>query len=223
MTLSQFHAMLVTLPCLVNLSLTGLSIHLPRNPFDTSQPISLPTLRSLRIRGNSVPCHRLLSLLALPNLESLSLHNVDSFDSAVIPTLKSLTLEACDFSESELRNMFKVFPCISMLSIDASIPSIYPMLRSDAGRIPPWPQLKSVFLRQLPPADVAPFCLLVLGRAGSDTSISSVYLDKRSRSVLKAKDFMEVLCEHLLVGNCDYLLQWPSDLGYEDPDDWDTS
>lgn len=216
--------MLDALPCLVNLSLTGLSIHLPRNPLDTSEPISLPGLLSLRIRGNSVPCHRLLSLLAIPNLHSLSLHNVDTFDSAVIPTLKSLTLECCDFSESELRNMFKAFPCVSMLSIDQSIPRIYPMLRSDAGLSLPWPLLRSIFLRQLPPADVAPFCLLVLDRARSDASISSVYLDKRSRTVLKSKDFMEVLCSHMFVGNCDYLLQWPADLGYEDPDDdWDTS
>ncbi|GLB40172.1 hypothetical protein LshimejAT787_0800430 [Lyophyllum shimeji] len=222
MTLSQFRAMLEALPCLVHLSLTGLSIHLPRNPLDISEPVPLPSLRSLRIRGNSVPCHRLLSLLTLPALESLSLHNVDTFDSAVIPTVKSLTLEACDFTESELRNMFRSFPDISTLNIDASVPRIYPMLRPDAGQDPPWPQLRSIYLRQLPPADVVPFCLLVLGRVGTDAAVSSVYLDKRSRSVLNAKDFMEILRDQLLVGNCDYLPQWPADLGYEDPDDdWD--
>ncbi|KAG5642427.1 hypothetical protein DXG03_002801 [Asterophora parasitica] len=219
MALSQFRAMFDSLPCLSNLSLTGLSIQLPRNPLDASEPILLPILRSLRIRGNSTPCHRLLALLSLPSLESLSLHGIHSFDSSVIPTLHALTLDQCILSEHELQNMFRAFPCVSTLGIDDSTPGIYAMLRAEAGEKGPWPKLKSIALKHLPPADVAPFCLLVLGRASSTVPLSSVHLDRRSRTVLRAKDFLEVLRELLPVENCDYLAPWPAYLGYDDPDD----
>ncbi|KAF8071697.1 hypothetical protein FPV67DRAFT_891469 [Lyophyllum atratum] len=222
MSLAQFRALIDALPNVVNLSLTGLSIHLPRSPLDISEPISLPTLLSLRIRGNSTPSHRLLSLLALPNLEALSLHGVDTFDSAVIPTLQHLTLDSCIFSEGELQNVFKAFPCVSVLSIDESTPEIISMLHVIVGSSPLWPQLRSIFMKRLPPADVISFCFLVLHRANNNTPLSSVHLDKRSRSVLRTKDLLQVLGEQVLVEDCDYQVQWPADLGYEDPDDgWD--
>ena len=214
----HFQRMLGMLPRLVNLSLTGLSIQLPRDPLDVSSPTPMPSLRSLRIRGNATPCHRLFTLMALPHLESLSLHNVDTFDSTPMPTLRSLTLEACALSQTEVEHIVHAFPAITTLTIDNSVPSIYTMLESDDGKL--WPALEEVFQRDLPASDVAPFCLMLLTRVKADMLLRRLFLDRGSRKALRAKgDYLDMLTELLEVDRCDHWDVWPTDLGYEDPDD----
>jgi len=214
----HFQRMLGMLPRLVNLSLTGLSIQLPRDPLDVSSPTPMPSLRSLRIRCNATPCHRLFTLMVLPHLESLSLHNVDTFDSPPMPTLRSLTIEACALSETEVGHMVHAFPAITTLSIDHSVPSIYTMLESDGGKL--WPALEEVFQRDLRASDVAPFCLMLLTRVRAEMPLRRLLLNRGSRRVLRAKDrVLDMLTQLLEVDRCDHWDVWPTDLGYEDPDD----
>ncbi|KAG6831794.1 hypothetical protein H0H92_007471 [Tricholoma furcatifolium] len=225
MSLAQFQTFLTSLPCLIHLSLTGLSIHLPRDPFQVPQPINLPILCSLRLRGDSTPCHRLLSLLALPNLESLFLQGVGSFDSVVIPSLRFLTLESCSLSRAILRNVFRAFPRVATLGIDDSTPEIYPLLSPEDGEGSsssssiPWRELRSISLRRLPPTDVAPFTSMCLSRLDRGSPLQRIYLDKRSRNVLKSKGLLEDLRKLQPIENVDDLAPWPADLGYQDPDD----
>ncbi|KAG5652769.1 hypothetical protein H0H81_003707 [Sphagnurus paluster] len=219
MSLSQFRAMLDALPCLVNLSLSGLSVQLPRDPLELSEPIPLLRLRSLRIRDVSTPCHRLFHLLSLPILESITLSSLDTFDSGVIPTVVTLSLESCMLQNRQLENMFRAFPNVSTLYLDETTPEIYPLLHENPKGEWVWPALKSIFVKRLPSADVAFFCLMLYARLKSTPPLCSLYLDKRSRTVLLAKEFLEPLREVLDVTNCDQDAPWPADLGYEDPDD----
>ncbi|KAH0585439.1 hypothetical protein H2248_008680 [Termitomyces sp. 'cryptogamus'] len=221
MSLAQFHSLLTALPCLVHLSLTGLSIQLPRDPLQTTVPISLPSLRSLRIRGNATPCYRLLSLLSLANLESLLLQDIETFDSAVIPSLHTLILDSCDLSSVDLQNLFRSFPRVATLSIDSSTPEIYPLLTPDTGSPTniPWPELRTISLRRIPRRDVAPFVNGCLHRLECGSPFRCVYLDKRSRIAVKEKELLHVLRELQPVENVDGHEPWPTGLEYEDSDD----
>jgi F-box-like len=217
---SRFQAMFEALPCLVNLSLTGLTIYLPRDPLHVSSPTPIPTLRSLRIRGSSTPCHRFLSLMAVPHLESLSLHSVDTFDSVPLPTLRSLTLDSCVLSESEIRNILRAFPGVSTFSVDHSVPQAFLFHNMVTEGL--WPCLEAISVRELQPDDAASFCLLSMSRSGDRGRLRRVRIDKRSRKVLKAKGYLQDLRDIVSVENCEHMDSWPSALGYEDPDDdWD--
>ena len=216
MNQSQFQAMLEALPCLINLSLTGLNIYLPRDPLHMFNATPIPTLRSLRIRGKATPCHRFLSLMTVPHLESLSLHSVDTFDSVPLPTLRSLTLDSCIFSESEIRNILRAFPGITTISMDHSLRQ--PFLMQCITNEGLWPCLEDVSLRELQHDDAAAFCLLCMDRLGGEKRLR-VRMDKRSRKVMKAKGYLEVLLDVVSVENCEHIDSWPPDLGYEDPDD----
>lgn len=220
MNQSRFQAMFESLPCLINLSLTGLNIYLPRDPLHVTIPTPMPSLRSLRIRGKSTPCHRFLSLMEVPHLESLSLHGVDTFDSAPLPTLRSLTLDSCVLSENDIRNILRAFPSVSTFSVDHSVPQTFLMHSMVTEAM--WPYLEVISLRQLQPDDAASFCLLSMSRSGDRGRLRGVRIDKRSRKVLKAKGYLQNLRDVMPVANCENIDSWPPNLGYEDSDDdWD--
>jgi hypothetical protein len=219
MSHSRFQGMLEALPCLVNLSLTGLNIHLPRDPLYVSSPTPIPTLRSLRIRGYFTPCHRFLSLISVPHLESLSLHSVDTFDSAPIPTLRSLTLESCPLNESEIRNLLRAFPGVSTFSADYSVLHHFLFYIVAEGM---WPCLEEISLVELPSDDATLVCLLSLSRSGEGGCLRRVRVDKRSRKVLKGKGSLEAIRSVVSVEYYEDMESWPPGLDYEDPDDdWD--
>jgi F-box-like len=217
---SRFQAMIEALPCLVNLSLTDLTIHLPKNPLHVSSPTPIPTLRSLRIRGKATSCDRFLSLMAVPHLESLFLHSVDTFDSVPLPSLRSLTLDSCVLSEVDIRNILRAFPSLSSFSVDHSVPQT--VLFHNLVTEGLWPCLETITLRELQPDDAASFCLLSMGRSGDRGRLRQVRMDRRSRKVLKAKGYLQDLRDTVSIENCEHMDSWPPDLGYDDPDDdWD--
>ncbi|RDB25515.1 hypothetical protein Hypma_006476 [Hypsizygus marmoreus] len=217
MSLSQFQDMLSQPLQLVNLSLTGLNIQLLRDPLNLSHPSPLPALRSLRIRGTATPCHRLLSFMSLPNLENLSLHAIHAFDSAVIPSLRSLTLDGCMLADGDLQNIIRAFPNVSALSVDEAIPAIFDLLKPNPS--PVWPGLRTLTLRDLPPTDVLPLNVMVYSRLNSDAPLHKMFVDRRSRASLRLKNSYNPLSEVVPLVRCDDLAPWPLDLGYEDPDD----
>ncbi|KAF8149834.1 hypothetical protein B0H34DRAFT_162748 [Crassisporium funariophilum] len=217
----QFKTVLEAAPLLVNLSLNQLCIHHPRDPLEVASPATLPNLRCLRIRGPCSPLYRLISLMNIPQLHSLSLHNVDTFDSDTLPSVQSLSLDSCAFDEPELGNLIRSFPSINSLSVDESMPDIFYMLIPNlADELPmPWPHLQTISVRELNSMDIPHFCSMVFSRQDNDKALSKVYLDRRSRAVLRAKHRLDWLLDRLKVENCDLPETWPPGLGYEDPHD----
>jgi hypothetical protein len=220
MSHSQFRTMLASVPCIVNLSLSGLNIRLPRDPLADSSPFSIPTLRSLRLHGNATPGHRLLSLLTLPNLESLTLLSVDSFDSATLPSVRSIILESCDLSTDELLSMCHAFPGVTDLTIDRSVPELFTVLVAPYHQPILWCNLEMISLREMQPSDAMPFCLMAIVRSGGEEKLRRVRLDKRSRTVLRAKDgYLARLQALMTVEEYDAFTPWPLYQGQDNPED----
>lgn len=227
MTHDQFKTVFEGLPSLVNLSINQLCMHHPRDPLAITAPIRLPLLRSLRIRGPSVPPDRLLSLLRLPALESLSLLNMEIFDSDTIPTVQILSLDSCSFGEVEISNLFAAFPAMVHLGFDESVPDIFDMLcpkSEDSDTIIiPWPSLQSLAVRALQTIDVDPLCAMISKRAESGKPLATVSLDRRSRHMLKTnpkhQHRIKWLEEKLRVDKAVSEEVWPAGLEYADPHD----
>ncbi|KIK10165.1 hypothetical protein K443DRAFT_670792 [Laccaria amethystina LaAM-08-1] len=227
MTHDQFKTIFEGLPSLVNLSMNQLCIHHPRDPLAITAPIRLPLLRSLRIRGPCAPPHRLLGLLRLPALESLSLLNMETFDSDTIPTLQILSLDSCAFGETEILNLFAAFPAVVYLGFDESVQDIYEMLcpmSDDLDTLIPWPSLQSLAVRALQTIDVDPLCAMISKRAESGKPLATLSLDRRSRHVLKSnakhQHRMKWLEEKLRVDKAVSEEVWPAGLEYDDPHDF---
>ena len=226
MTHNQFKTVFEGLPSLVNLSMNQLCIHHPRDPLAITTPIRLPLLRSLRIRGPCAPPHRLLSLLRLPALESLSLLNMETFDSDIIPTVQILSLDSCIFGEVEIFNLFAAFPAVVHLGFDESVPDIYEMLcpmSEDSDTLIPWPSLRSLVVRGLQTIDVDPLCAMISKRAESGKPLAMISLDRRSRHMLKSnakhQHRIKWLEEKLRVDKAVAEEVWPAGLEYSDPHD----
>ncbi|KAF8899899.1 hypothetical protein CPB84DRAFT_1680867 [Gymnopilus junonius] len=217
MTHEQLKAVLEAAIALENLSLNQLYIRPPRDPLEILQPVNLPNLGRLRVRGFYWPVS--LSLMEMPGLHSLSLHDVETFDLRVLPSVQSLSLEACAFSDAELRSLFQATPSITTLSIDDSIPEIYSMMLPGAALSKPWPHLETISLRNLQSRDVGHFCNMVFNVGESHKNLARVYLDRRSRTVLRTKHRLDWLQDRLKVENFDIPEAWPPGLGYEDTHD----
>lgn len=217
----QFKTILDTLPSLRNLSLNQIWIHHPRDPLTVLSSTILPSLRSLRLRGAYTPLHRLLSFMVLPNLVSLSLVNIESFDPIEIPTVQYLTLESCLVDDVETWNIINAFPAVINLTVDDSIPDIYFVLTPSLN-MPnvPLPGLSKLSIKDLQPIDIASFCAMVNLRAGSKKPIKFMQLDRRSRTVLRTKHRLEWLQNEVAVSNWDFQEPWPRGLGYDDTHDY---
>ncbi|TFK75113.1 hypothetical protein BDN72DRAFT_832423 [Pluteus cervinus] len=213
MSYDQFITLFTSLPSLVNLSLTDFIVRLPQDPFITPKPISLPSLRCLRLCGTNTPAHRLLTLLSLPNIDNLVLREIDSFESLVLmnPVIRTLTLRECAFSEEEVREVVKAFPMAVNVAFDDSIPQLLDLLGTgtetddDLGLDTedsqqqqhlgpyPWPHLGTLTLLDMRTRDVIPLCRMVERMKMSGRIVPIVRLTRRARSVLKLKDRLEWL------------------------------
>ena len=228
MTHDQLKTILVDSVSLVNLSLNQLHIHHSRDPLEIIHPVKLPNLQCLRLLGPCSPVSRLLSLMDTPKLLSLSLQDIDTFDSDILPSVQRLSIDHCALDDLEVAHLFQSFPSVEFLSIDASLPDIYHMLHPGHMLLPdlddhkphPWPRLQTISLRDLKKIDVPDFCGLVFDLLQSDKSpLGKVCLDRKSRTALRAKHRLDWLQERLKVEHCDDSEPWPLDLGYEDTHD----
>jgi hypothetical protein len=157
----------------------------------------------------------------MPQLEAITLDGVETFDSQVMRTVRSLTLEDCPFDEQEFSKLSHSLPALSDLSINE--PEI--LVSIEGGATPgqmPWPQLQTIAIRGLESLDVPSFCNMVLHRQAVDPNggpLRRILLDRRSRTVLRAKQRLEVLQAKLIVENADICAPWPMGLPYEDAHD----
>ena len=236
MTEELFKSILEGAPLLVNLSLNMIDLPHPRDPSVITQSTTLMHLRSLRIRGPCTPVSRLMSLVDMPRLQSLTLDAVETFDSHVLQNVESLILDFCPFSKEDLGKLIRRLPSLSELSIDESTPDIFYMLSPETTDVPtqtetevakrrlsPWPRLRTIIVRELQPMDVLYFCNMVFNRqsVGPKSGISPlkrILLDRRSRTVLRTKQKLEWLQESVVVEN-GIPAKWPPGLDYEDPHD----
>lgn len=218
----QFASFLETLPSLVNLSLGQLHIHHPRNPFQVTKQIELPLLRSLRICGPCTSPHLALSILVLPQLESLTLCELESFHSPIFLSVKELALEACSFDEVAATNILLAFPSITDLTMDPLSPAICSMITIPADMVAsriPWPSLHTLTVREMGSSDVARLSIMAATRVISDCSIRKLRLDRRTRTTLRKKLCFDWFKEQMTLENCDQPDTWPVGLGYDDPVD----
>lgn len=219
---SQFVALLETLPSLANLSLGQLYIHHPRDPFDVTKQIELPLLRSLRICGPCTSPHLALSLLVLPRLEYLILHELDSFHSPLLPSVKELAIESCSFDDVAATNILHACPSVTHLTMDFTSPTI-----CSAMTIPvdmredrvPWPSAHTLTVRDMEASDLARFRIMISTRTSSNHGFKKLRLDRRTRTVLRNKLCLDWFREQMALENCDRPDPWPADLGYDDPGD----
>ncbi|KAJ7056640.1 hypothetical protein C8F01DRAFT_1257297 [Mycena amicta] len=224
---ASFRTNLDSIANLVNLSLHR--IHITNRPVDCP-PITLPNLRSLRVCGNlddddhqHSAANRLIRLLRAPMLEDLVLKDLDVFDEQVFPTVHTLALHACPFSAREMKGMFSSFPALTTFRLDESLPDILGLLGmpGSSDSTAPWPKLHTLAVTDMEQADVELLCDMIRSRAelGLGTSLVRVFLDRRSRVVLRKKGKLEWLQETLQVERHEGMYIWPSDLAYEDNDE----
>ncbi|KAJ6468395.1 hypothetical protein C8R45DRAFT_469004 [Mycena sanguinolenta] len=225
---ASFRTMLDSIPNLINLSLHRMRII--NRPTD-STPILLPQLRALRVCGTledeTAYQHRILRMLRVPVLESLVLKDLETFEEQVFPTVHTLTLYGCPFSADEMHRMLRAFPALTTFRLDESLPDVLDLLAApDRGSSkPPWPKLQTLAVTGMESADVELVCDLISERRTLGTPLARVFLDRRSRVVLRKKNRLEWLQQlpGLTVDRHDGVYSWPVDLGYEDNDEgfWD--
>ena len=216
LTQQQFKTIFDSAPAIVNLSLNQLCVHHPRDPLEVATSVRLPNLRYLRVRGPCSPLYRLLSLLEIPQLHALSLHNVDVFNSATLPAVQSLTLDSCALDEPEIKNLIRSFPSITSLSIDESLPDIFGLLDPNLTASKAWPQLQTMSVRELQWSDISQLCTMVFNRVDG---LKQIRLDRRSRTALRTKQRLDWLQRLVQIDSCDLVETWPPGLGYEDGQD----
>ncbi|KAJ6577421.1 hypothetical protein B0H19DRAFT_914518, partial [Mycena capillaripes] len=216
---ASFRTMLDSIPNLLHLSLHRM--HIINRPPDRA-PILLPHLRSLRVCGSledeSTNPHRIFRTFHVPVLESLVLKDLDAFDEQVFPTVHTLTLHGCPFSAGEMLRMLRAFPALTTFRLDESLPDILDLLGMPDGASgqPSWPKLQTLAVTEMAPADVGLLCDMISRRQTLGTPLLRVFLDRRSRVVLRKKERLEWLQKTLEVGRHDGVYSWPVGLGYED-------
>jgi len=221
----RLQTMLRASPLLTNLSLFGVA----NEPTTISAPINTPNLRSLRVSGNSASVYRLLSTLWSPQLESLVLQAIDTFDwqfSIVFPVLHSLALNDCILLESEAKQFFRAFSALTHFQCGASDLNILRLLglkNADLG-LPsndlPWPNLVTLSVKELAPPEVSPFCDMIANRKALGQPLTQLRLDRRTRTVLRHKGRLDGVRELVKVENWDHIDTWPVGLGYTDDGDF---
>ncbi|KAJ7221021.1 hypothetical protein B0H12DRAFT_312569 [Mycena haematopus] len=225
---TSFRTMLDSIPNLVNLSLHRM--HIINRPPDFA-PILLPRLRALRVCGSledeTTHPHRILRILRVPVLESLVLKDLEAFEEQVFPTVHTLTLYGCPFSAGEMHRMLRAFPALTTFRLDESLPDVLDLLAVPDGVSgkPPWPKLQTLAVTGMESADVELVCEMISERQTLGTPLARVFLDRRSRVVLRKKERLEWLQQlpGLQVDRHDGVYSWPAGLGYEDNDEgfWD--
>ncbi|KAJ7650722.1 hypothetical protein FB45DRAFT_820088 [Roridomyces roridus] len=224
---ASFRTMLDGIPNLLNLSLHRM--HITFRPGDRDcPPIVLPRLRSLRVCGNTddeevftVPAHRILLAFSAPALESIVLKDLDAFDEQTFPTVHTLALHTCPLSAGEMFRMLRAFPALTTFRLDESLPDILDLLGMPDGASgkPPWPKLSTLHLTDMESADVELLCEMISRRKTLGAPLERVFLDRRSRVVLRKKDRLDFLSKAVDVDRHEGLYAWPSDLRYADNED----
>ena len=217
MTHQQFRTLMATMPCLVNLSLSQLSID-PLPDVINGCNSALMALRRLRICDEDRQSGIILSLVDLPVVESLHLRNVEDFSSVPLPTVRSIALESCPFSANELWDLSQALPAITSLTMDQSVEILYALLASRNGQLK-WPDLKTMTIYDLIPTNVQIFCDMVQERRHAGHPLACIRLNRRGRNVLRTKGRLQWLCDHVVVENLDAEEPWPPGLEFYDPDD----
>lgn len=227
---AQLKSVFESAPCLVNLSLNQVYMHHSRDPSTLHQPVTLAHLRQLRLRGPCSTPTRFFALIDAPNLEAFSLHLIDDIDlGGPLPSLRRIEIEQCALDETVLAALMQATPGIVEASIDDCVPDILTLLLpSNERRL--WPRMHTLALRDLPPADVSFLCNLVYthkemrridaeGAEEEIVALKKLCLDRRSRTVLRARQRLDWLEQYLTVQHCEAPDPWPLGLGYEDPHD----
>ena len=215
MTHQQFRTLMATMPYLVNLSLTQLSID-PLQGVANESNSAMMSLRRLRICDEDSVI--ISSLVDLPVVESLHLRNVEDFNSVPLPTVRSIGLESCPFSANELWDLTQTLPAITSLTMDQSVEALYALLASTSGQLK-WPDLKTMTIYDLIPTNVQIFCDMVQERRHAEHPLTCIRLNRRGRNVLRTKGRLQWLCDHVAVENLDAEEPWPPGLEFYDPDD----
>ncbi len=217
MTQQQFRTLMATMQCLVNLSISQLSIN-PSQDGSGYNPV-LTSLRRLRICDEDSQSGIILSLVDLPVVESLHLRNIEDFNSVPLPSVRSVAFESCPFSTNELWDMTQTLPAVTSLTMDQSVEAFYALLEDTSVQLK-WPDLKIMTIYDLIPANVQIFCDMVEKRRNAGHPLVCVRLNRRGRNVLKNKERLEWLCNHVVVESHDAEESWPPGLEFHDPDDF---
>lgn len=215
MTQQQFRTLMATMQCLVNLSISQLSI----NPSQDGYNPVLTSLRRLRICDEDSQSGIILPLVDLPVVESLHLRNIEDFNSVPLPSVRSIAFESCPLSTNELWDVTQTLPAVTSLMMDQSVEALYALLEDTSGELK-WPDLKTMTIYDLIPANVKIFCDMVEERRNAGHPLVCVRLNRRGRNVLKNKDRLEWLCNRVVVESHDMEEPWPPGLEFHDPDDF---
>ncbi|KAL0573571.1 hypothetical protein V5O48_008385 [Marasmius crinis-equi] len=213
----QFRDLLQNTTCLENLSLNQVWVNIV--PGDILS-ISVPHLRSLRVRGPpNFDLQSLLATLPLSQLENCVLSQVEIFRPVECPNVKTLALENCQFVGREVGDLIETFPAIESLTLSAGDPSAIFFALGFPGTPTWWPRLKRLFVFDLPVRGVPDFMTRIRDRQGMDVPLETLYLDRKSRGVLRLKEQLDEVKNLTVVENHEDTAPWPAGLGYEDDDD----
>ncbi|THV02883.1 hypothetical protein K435DRAFT_836213 [Dendrothele bispora CBS 962.96] len=218
LTLSQYRTLLAALPNLINLSLLRIDVTGSNSePFD---PVSLPSLRSVRLRNvpGSQTAHLMLKCLPVDQLECLVLLDVECLDTCLFPEVRKLTFSACDFPVEQLGHLMLAFPAVESFTTEI-VSSLVLIALGYPGTPVWWPELKFLTVKEIQHEEVVSLVDLVRSRKRMECPLSKVCLDKRSRVLLRSKGLLEDLEGMVSVERHDDTEPWPSGLGYDDEDD----
>ncbi|KAK1219370.1 hypothetical protein PQX77_017894 [Marasmius sp. AFHP31] len=211
----QFRDILQSTPNLESLSLNQVWVGM-----SPVAPIAIPKLRSLRVRNvleyNLQP---LLSTLPLSQLESCIMSQVFFFPPLECPNVKKLTLDECSVVPGEVGNLIEAYPTIESLTISAGDPATIFFILGSPGNPIWWPKLKRLYLMDLPFRDVDLFVQKIRSKQATDSRLETLYLDRKSRGVLRLKQQLDAVRLLLPVEKYEDIAPWPTGLGFEDDDD----
>ncbi|KAL0065272.1 hypothetical protein AAF712_007784 [Marasmius tenuissimus] len=215
LSFQQFRDILQSTPNLENLSLYQLWVTI-----SPGAPITIPKLRSLRVRNvleyNLLP---LLATLPLPQLESCIMSQVIIFPPLECPNVKKLTLDDCSVVPGEVGNLIEAYPAIESLTISSGDPATIFFILGTPGNPIWWPRLKRLYLMDLPVRDVDLFVQKIRSRQATDSRLETLYLDRKSRGVLRLKHQLDEVKALVAVEKYEDTASWPTGLGFDDDDD----
>ncbi|KAF5366975.1 hypothetical protein D9758_003960 [Tetrapyrgos nigripes] len=218
LTLPQYRRLLAGLPSLVNLSLLEIGVIEPG--IESLDPIPLPFLRSLRLRDglDYQSVRLLLDSLPVEQIESLILSHVEQLDPSLFPNVRQLTFSACNFPVDQLGHIMLAFPSVQSFTIEI-ISSLMLIALGYPGTPVWWPHLKILTVREIQHVEINSLLELVRNRKKMEHPLEKVYLDKRSKGLLRGRSQLEELESMVSVERHHDTEAWPAGLGYEDEDD----
>lgn len=221
---TEFRELLNSASNLIHLSLSDILVEPPSLSEVSEQtvaPIAALNLQSLRFWRAPI-INPVVSSMSMPRLEFVILGDLETFGPMVFPAVHTLRLVALFIEREDMMNILRAFPALTTLQIDNSVPEILAMLTTStlAKELEPWwPKLHTLSLVDLEPVDIPLLCSFVANRKATGSPFSRVCLDKRSRTVLRAKNLMDWLQEMVQVGRIEDMV-WPKDAGFDNDHDF---